>query len=422
MAETPQQLLARAQAQLAKLKAQETKLKAEEAAAKKKASADRAAAVTAERLATSPTAQEAARTTAVLKAYTEKVKSGLVPNAKGATGVTGITGAGAQTYTASDGTTFTDPQAYSTYQASLNLKATTATTAAQEAARTAEEKRREGQSAYSLLFSEFERYGMAALVEPLKQFIEDGISPAEFTLRLRETDAYKKRFAANAQRVGKGLRALSEAEYITMEDQYQNVMRNYGLPESYYKRGDLGRQEGFEKLIGFDVDSVELEDRILTAQDRVLKSNPEVLDSLKKFYPEINNGDILAYVLDPVNGKDVIKRKVTAAEIGSGAMQAKLNITGQRAEELGAAGVNKSTAQEGFNVIGGGLERGSQLASIYGENPYTQTTAETEVFKLQGSTEARKQRQKVAGLEEATFGKKTGVSSSALSRDRAGAY
>jgi hypothetical protein len=105
--------------------------------------------------------------------------------------------------------------------------------AEQEAARIAEEKRRAGQSAYSLLFSEFERYGMAALVEPLKKFIEDGISPAEFTLRLRETDAYKKRFAANAQRIGKGLRALSEAEYITMEDQYQNVMRQYEIGRAH---------------------------------------------------------------------------------------------------------------------------------------------------------------------------------------------
>jgi hypothetical protein len=56
--------------------------------------------------------------------------------------------------------------------------------ARQEAARLAEEKRRAGQSAYDLLFNEFAQYGMGALVEPLKQFIQDGISPAEFTLTL----------------------------------------------------------------------------------------------------------------------------------------------------------------------------------------------------------------------------------------------
>ncbi len=37
----------------------------------------------------------------------------------------------------------------------------------------------------------------------------------------------------------------------------------------------------------------------------------------------------------------------------------------------------------------------SELASIYGESPYTQATAESEVFKLAGEQEARNQRQRV---------------------------
>jgi hypothetical protein len=336
-------------------------------------------------------------------------------------GVTGGTG-GATTYTASDGTKFTDAQAYSTYQASLNLKATEAAKAAQQAAALAEEKKRQGQSAYTLLFSEFERYGMGALVEPLKQFIQDGLSPAELTLRLRDTDAYKKRFAANAQRIGKGLRALSEAEYITLEDQYQNIMRQYGLPDTYYTRGEMGRQEGFEKFIAGDVSAVELEDRISTAQKRVLNANPEVTAALKQFYPDITNADILAYTLDPKNAIENIKRKVTAAEIGGAAIQAGLQTGMARAEELGAAGITKAQAQQGFGTIAGGLQRGSQLASIYGESPYTQTTAEQEVFGLTGKTEAEKQRKKLTGLEKATFGGQTGLTSGALARDRAGAY
>jgi hypothetical protein len=333
-----------------------------------------------------------------------------------------VTPTSGRIYTASDGTTFTDAQAYSTYQASLNLKATAATTAAQEAARVAEEKRSQGQSAYALLFSEFERYGMGALVEPLKQFIQDGLSPAELTLRLRDTDAYKKRFAANAQRIGKGLRALSEAEYITMEDQYQNIMRQYGLPETYYTRGEMGRQEGFEKFIAGDVSAVELEDRISTAQKRVLNANPEVTQALKQFYPDITNADILAYTLDPKNAIENIKRKVTAAEIGGAAIQSGLQTGMARAEELGAAGITKAQAQQGFGTIAGGLQRGSQLASIYGESPYTQTTAEQEVFGLTGKTEAEKQRKKLTGLEKATFSGQTGLTSGALARDRAGAY
>jgi hypothetical protein len=330
---------------------------------------------------------------------------------------------GPKTFTATDGKVFTDEAAFSTYQASLNTQETAKATAAQEAAAAAEKKRREGQSAYSLLFAEFDRYGMGALVEPLKQFIQDGLSDAEFTLRLRETDAYKKRFAANAQRVAKGLRSLSEAEYVGMEDQYQNVMRQYGLPESYYSRGEMGKQEGFEKFIAGDVSAVELEDRISTAQKRVLNANPEVTQALKQFYPDITNADILAYTLDPKNAIENIKRKVTAAEIGGAALsQTGLTTSLARAEELQKYGVDKAAATAGYSAIGDSLQRGSQLAAIYGESPYTQATAESEVFKLSGQQEARKQRQKVTGLEKAAFGGQTGITSGALARDRAGGY
>lgn len=57
-------------------------------------------------------------------------------------------------------------------------------------------------------------------------------------------------------------------------------MREYGLPASYYARGDMGRQEGFEKFLANDVSAKELEDRVMTAQSRVLNANPEVLASL----------------------------------------------------------------------------------------------------------------------------------------------
>ena len=374
----------------------------------------RAQQVTAARLASSPIAQEAARTTAALKSFT--AKGGLlgVPgsNLQGTGATDGFTGG-----TAGAGAGGDTAAAIATAEAAkLKLLAD------QEAARIAEEKRRQGQSAYDLLFTQFNQYGMGALVEPLKQFIQQGLSSSEFTLRLRDTDAYKKRFAANAARIAKGLSALNEAEYIGLEDQYQNIMRNYGLPASYYTRGDMGRQEGFEKFLANDVSAAELEDRVLTAQSRVLNANPEVSQALRQFYPDITNGDILAYTLDPTRGLTDIKRKVTAAEIGGAAIQSGLQTGMARAEELGAAGVTKAQAQQGYGAIGSGLQRGSQLASIYGEDAYTQTTAEKEVFGLAGKTEAEKQRKKITGLEKATFSGQTGVSSSALVRDRAGAY
>jgi hypothetical protein len=280
----------------------------------------------------------------------------------------------------------------------------------------------EKKSAYALLYQQFNDLGIGGLVPELKTLIEEGVSPAEFTLRLRGTKAYEDRFAANKIRINKGLRALSEAEYIGLEDQYQDIMRRYGLPESYYARGNMGRQEGFEKFIAGDVSSSELEDRIMTAQKRVINANPEVAQALRTFYPGISQGDILAYTLDPTKAIEDIKRKVTAAEIGGSAARFGLTTNVSDAEYLRNYGVTKEQADQGYATISGGLQRGSQLASMYGESPYTQATAEQEIFNVPGAAEARKQRQKITGLEKATFSGQSGLSQGALVRDRAGAY
>ena len=321
-------------------------------------------------------------------------------------------------YTATDGAKFTDQAAYATYQASLN-KAATDKAAADLAAKTklaGETAAR--QSAYDLLYSEFDRYGLGSLVTPLKDLITSGVSPSEFTLRLRETDAYKKRFAANEARIKKGLRALSESEYIRNEDAYQEVMRRRGLPPEYYATGDLGVQKGFEALLAGDVSSTELEDRIVTAQDRVLNANPEISKMLKEFYPGISNGDILAYALDPANAINAIKRKITAAEIGVAAKAEGLTSGLTRAEELATMGITGTAAQQGYQTIAGITPRAGQLADIYKQSPYTQQTAETEVFGLAGATEAAKQRKKLTSLETAAFSGSAGAG--AIARDRAG--
>ena len=330
---------------------------------------------------------------------------------------------GSITITYTDGTTSVIPAeiVFGINSSSSSSSGSTTNLAAKQAADAAAKANR--QSAYDLLFQQFDAYGLGALVSPLKGLIESGISPSEFTIKLRETDAYKKRFAANAARINKGLRALSEAEYIGLEDQYQDVMRRYGLPQEYYARGDMGRQEGFEKFIGGDVSPVELEDRVQTAQRRVLNAAPQVKDALTQFYgAEIGNGDILAYVLDPEKAIENIKRKVTAAEIGGGAMRAGLGLARARAEELGQYGVTGQQAVTGFGTIASGLERGRQLSQIYNQPDYTQAVAEAEVFALPDAEKARRQRRKLGQLETSTFSGTSGITGGALGRERAGQY
>ncbi len=73
-----------------------------------------------------------------------------------------------------------------------------------------------------------------------------------------------------------------------------------------------------------------------------------------------------------------LKRKIQLAEIGGAATllgagltpeeRNKLILSETRAGELAAAGITGEQARKGYEAIGGGLERGRQLASIYQQN------------------------------------------------------
>lgn len=313
------------------------------------------------------------------------------------------------TFVATDGTKFLDQASLDKYQNTLNQNSINSNVSFGERV-----------SAFSLLKQEFERYGLGSLVGDVQKLATENLSADEFSLNLRQTTAYKNRFAANDQRIKAGLRALTESEYVTLEDSYQRLMRSYGLPESYYSKDAMGKQANLEQFIAGDVSPVEMEDRIQLAVNRVTNAPPETLKALTEFYPGITKTNLLAYVLDPQKALPLIQRQVQAAEIGGAAFTQGLTSDVNRAEQLAAAGVTKEAATQGYGTIGGGLQRGSELAAIYGQGPYTQTTAESEIFNLAGSTDAAKQRKKITGLEKATFGGQTGLTSGALARDRAG--
>jgi hypothetical protein len=277
-------------------------------------------------------------------------------------------------------------------------------------------------SAFAVALDLLTQYGISSLASGVKDLLQEDIGLNEFSVRLKETEPYKKRFAANAARTAKGLRALSEAEYLSLEDGYQKVLRNYGLPASYYTKGTDGISKNLESLISGDVDSTELENRVILAQKRVLDADPNVKKALKEFYPDIKDADILAYTLDPTKGMEEIKRKVTAAEIGGAAMGQGLTTSMARAEELAKLGIEAEAAQKGYASIAEIAPRGSQLSAIYGQGPYGQTEAEQEVFGLSGSAAASQKRKKLSELERSAFSGQAGTTAGALSRDRSGSF
>lgn len=323
--------------------------------------------------------------------------------------------------------TYTDPETgdiidvYDDGSEKVRKKGTLALDAANARAAALEEKRLAGQSAYNILYNEFKKYGLESLVKDVEGFIKDGLSEAEFTLKLRDTPAYQTRFAANKKRIANGFAAIDEATYLRLEDTFQTLSQNYGMPAKYYAKNSLGTQSYFEEAIANNVDPVTFEERVIEGK-KVLDANKFVIDAAKQFYPTLNDGDFLAYVLDTKNGLSDIQRKVASAEIGGAQLGAGLAATAAGAETLAKAGITGQGYQKAAPTIAQAALRGGQLAAIYGEDPYTQQTAEQLVLNVPGSTDALKTTEKISGLEKATFGKKTGLTQGALARDRAGAY
>lgn len=315
---------------------------------------------------------------------------------------------------ASDGTTFTDKTSLDKYEAYVRQKKF------DEANNVGDRK-----SAFAILKEEFDRYGIGELVGDIETLARQGITPAEYGLELRKMPAYKDRFKANEARLNAGLRGLTEAEYVSLEDQYQQVMRQYGLPKSFYSTGKMGRQPELEKFIAGDVSPVELEDRVQLAVDRVKNAAPEVINALTTYYGGpggISQSNLVAYVLDPERALPEIKRKIQAAEIGAAAQVAGATVGSMRAEELASRGVTQQQAQQGYQTIAELTPQAGKLANIYGGEQYDQIAAEQEVFGLSGAASARRKRQRLSGLEQGQFSQQTGLSAGALERNRSGAF
>ena len=176
---------------------------------------------------------------------------------------------------------------------------------------------------------------------------------------LKEQEAYKKRFAANERRKSLGFKELSPATYIAMEKAYKDTLAANGLPQGFYDSPD-----DFEKLIGGDVSTAELNNRLRDAYRVVQDASPEVKNKMAEMYG-ITDGDLLAYVIDPDRARLLMapdyKRQAQAALIAESAQRLSgLNFNKDVAEQFVRQGVTQAEAESAFTTVGqmGELRRG----------------------------------------------------------------
>ena len=227
-----------------------------------------------------------------------------------------------------------------------------------------------GNAAADELKATLRRYGLEGLFDNLNQAVMGDptlVRNADALFgSIRETPIYKERFKGNADRVSKGLPELSEAEYINQELSYKTNLKNLGMPKGFYDT-----QEAFANFIANDISPVELAQRIQQGYNAVTQASPEVITQLKRMVPDLTDGDIAAYFLDPTKSGQEIERKARAAQISAaGVTQGGMQITTAQAEQLAKQGVTPEQAQQGFTQLG----QQEQLfrSTLMGEQALTQ--------------------------------------------------
>jgi hypothetical protein len=269
----------------------------------------------------------------------------------------------------------------------------------------------ERMSVYSSLADRFNKYGLTGLANKIKELAMTGATESTITLQLMETQEYQQRFAANADRVKKGLAVLSPAEYVNVEDSYRQVLRAYGLKQ-------FDNDAYVKQFIVNDMSPTELSNRVVTAVQRVQNADPAIINQLKQYYG-IGSPDMVAYVLDPEQQFQKIERQIAASEIGVAAGRQGLTAGVSVAEQLASQGVTEAEARKGYATIADILPTAEKLSGIYGStmDTYGQSEGEQEVFNSLAS--AQRKRQRLSAAETATFGASAGMNRVSLTAAKA---
>lgn len=204
------------------------------------------------------------------------------------------------------------------------------------------------ESAKAIIGNLLEQYGLGNLTDFVNNLIttEDIVSGDVILGRIRMTEQYKARFAGNEARRKSGFNALSEAEYVNLENTYRQLMRASGLPQGFYDQND-----DFVQLIAGDVSPAELSNRINNGYLAVQQANPQVVNEMRRLYG-VDDSALAAYFLDPAKATPILLRQAQAAQIaGEATLQAQRELTAAQAEQLAVAGVSPEQARAGFQTI-----------------------------------------------------------------------
>lgn len=250
------------------------------------------------------------------------------------------------------------------------------------------------QSVYDLMNATLASWGLGTLGNVLRNLIVKGdTNPDTLSLELSQTKEYKERFAGNAERIKNGLPELKPAEYIALEEGYQQVLRAYGMPRGFYDSHD-----DFTKFIGNDLSVNELQTRVQVAHDQYTAAPDYVKNLWSQYFG--SSGDAVAAILDPNTATSLIQDRGQQVALGGAAAAQGLSINQQRAQKFQQAGVSLDSARKAYQQIAQSMPTDQSIAQRFGTT-FDQTAEENSL--ILGQAADTQKRQTLYDEEQALF-------------------
>lgn len=258
-----------------------------------------------------------------------------------------------------------------------------------------------------------EQYGLGSLASTVVNYVKQwGTDTTTIFTAIQDTNAWKRRFAANEARRKAGLPVLDPSEYLATERAYRQALQAAGIP-----KGMWDKPSDFQKFLELDVAPSEIMERAMEARKLADRVDPVQKRALAARLG-IGVGDLAAYYLNPTKAMPVLQAEVDKALLEAERVRAGFRGGARsRSEDLYSMGITEEQARQGYGVISQmhpALRRMSQTRGAL-ENVGVRDL-EDEVFGSDGQAATRRRR--LESQERARFTGSGGTGQGTLTRDR----
>ena len=186
-------------------------------------------------------------------------------------------------------------------------------------------------TAYGTIQNELAAWGLGDLTDVVfNKVFKEGISDAkQLTNFVRSTPEYKNNFQGMAEYNANpnNVQKITEQQYLLKAQAYMNTAQNYGLPDSFFTRKEIGQ------LVAGGVSPAEFNRRVVNGYLVAMNADPATKQALAA--QGVNFGDLLGYYLDPKKMEPILTDKANQAQLQGYAQNAGIaNLTPTMAQEL----------------------------------------------------------------------------------------